>query len=167
MAPGEICILIYLSYILYISKFFIPLQWLHASFMGSSAVFAGQIQTHFTRHAAAAAARLFHLGCVGWMQNLLSGVVNFFFFFLLTPPSLWRCQCEESPPHRLVFPTFSLASFWFVSNFENCKRSISLTWKRLFCWGWVTDTIRWIWKWCVDATHRASHVKTNLLTERF
>lgn len=71
VAPGEICILIYLSYILYISKFFIPLQWLHASFMGSSAVFAGQIQTHFTRYAAAAAAvRLFHLGCVGWMQNL-------------------------------------------------------------------------------------------------
>lgn len=51
--------------------------------MGSSAVFAaGQIQTHFTRHAAAAA-RLFHLGCVGWMKNLLSGVVNFFSFFFL------------------------------------------------------------------------------------
>lgn len=85
MAPGEICILIYLSYILYISKFFIPLQWLHASFMGSSAVFAaGQIQTHFTRHAAAAA-RLFHLGCVGWMKNLLSGVVNFFSFLFFLP----------------------------------------------------------------------------------
>lgn len=39
-APIEICILIYLSYILYISKFFIHLQWHHASFMSSSAVFA-------------------------------------------------------------------------------------------------------------------------------
>lgn len=132
MAPGEICILIYLSYILYISKFFIPLQWLHASFMGSSAVFAaGQIQTHFTRHAAAAA-RLFHLGCVGWMKNLLSGVVNFFssLFFCLTPPSFffWEgelsvsrvatSQARFSPPS-----TFSLApSSGFVLNFfENCK----------------------------------------------
>lgn len=53
--------------------------------MGSSAVFAaGQIQTHFTRHAAAAA-RLFHLGCVGWMKNLLSGVVNFFSFLFFLP----------------------------------------------------------------------------------
>lgn len=60
----------------------------------------GQIQTHFTRHAAA---RLFHLGCVGWMKNLLSSVVN---FFLLTPPSFCRCQCQESPPHRLLFPYF-------------------------------------------------------------
>lgn len=40
VAPSEICIVIYLSYILYISKFFIHLQWHHASFMTSSTVFA-------------------------------------------------------------------------------------------------------------------------------
>lgn len=52
VAPGEICILIYLSYILYISKFFIPLQWPHASFMRCSAVFSGPntftLQLHLT-----------------------------------------------------------------------------------------------------------------------
>lgn len=78
MASGEICILIYLSYILYISKFFIPLQWSHASFMGSSAVFAGPIQTHLT-HQAAAGTQLLHLGCVESMKNVLSGVILFFF----------------------------------------------------------------------------------------
>lgn len=29
-------------------------------------------------------------------------------FSPLTPPSFWRCQCQESPPHRLLFSTFSL-----------------------------------------------------------
>lgn len=106
MAPGEICILIYLSYILYISKFFIPLQWPHASFMDSSAVFAGQIPTHFTCHAAA---RLFHLGCVGWMKNLLSSVVKFSF---LTPPSFRHCQCQESSGLCWTLKIAREASLW-------------------------------------------------------
>lgn len=118
--------------------------------MGSSAVFAaGQIQTHFTRHAAAAA-RLFHLGCVGWMKNLLSGVVNFFssLFFCLTPPSFFFWEGELSvsrvaTSQARFFPpsTFSLApSSGFVLNFfENCKWSISPTWKKLFFFFFVED----------------------------
>lgn len=35
-------------------------------------------------------------------------LVSFKFFFLLTPPRFWRCQCQESPPHRLL-------SFYFLS----------------------------------------------------
>lgn len=156
MAPGEICILIYLSYILYISKFFIPLQWLHASFMRSSVVFAGQIQTHFTRQAAAAA-RLFHLGCVGWMKNWLSGVVKKFFFSPHTTKFFW---CRESPPHRLFFfppPTFSLTLLLLLRvELWKLQEKHPSDLENLFCWGWVTDTIRWIWKWCVNATHGAS-----------
>lgn len=138
MAPGEICILIYLSYILYISKFFIPpLQWLHASFMGSSAVFAGQIQTHFTRHAAAPAP-LLHLGCVERMKNLWSGVVNFFFFpssphttkFLALSVS-GVATSQAAPPTSTSLFSLPL-SLCFVVNFENCKRSISVTWKGCF-----------------------------------
>lgn len=75
--------------------------------------------------------------------------------FLLTPPSFFFgivSVKSRHAPHRLFPPPPSYSLFWFVLNLENCKRSISLTWKRLFCWGWVTDTIRWIWKWCVDAT---------------
>ena len=135
VAPGEICILIYLSYILYITKFFIPLQWPHASFMGSSAVFAGQIQTHFTRHAAAtAAARLFHLGCVEWMKNSLSSVVNFFFFTPHTTKFFFGVVRVKTRHLTGCPPTHFLSSslLWFVLNFENCKRSISLTWKGCF-----------------------------------
>ena len=88
VAPGEICILIYLSYILYISKFFIPLLWPHASFMASSAVFTGQTQTHFTR-LGAAVPHLFHHECVRWMNNS-AAVVNF------SPPRwLWHHLCRS------------------------------------------------------------------------
>lgn len=104
-------------------------------------------------------ARLFHPGCVGSMKNWLSDAVNFYSshhqVFLAPPVSgvaMHLAGCFSFP---FFFPSF----FWFVSAWKNCKRSISLTWKKLFCWGWVTDTIRWIWKWCDDATQEASQDK--------
>lgn len=121
--------------------------------MGSSAVFAGQIQTHFTRHAAAAA-HIFHLECVAWMKNLLSRAVNF-----SSPTSshhqvfLSSCNLTCCSPS---FPFLGSSFFCFVLfcvELWILQKKHLFDLERLFRWGWVTDVIRWIWKY-VDARHR-------------
>lgn len=147
MAPGEICILIYLSYILYISKFFIPLQWLHASFMGSSAVFGGPIQAHFTCHTAAASLPISPWVCRLDEKFIVRCHLIFFFSFTLLVSRVTM---------HLIGWSLLLLICGELSKLH--KKHLSLTWKWLFCCGWVTDIIRWIWKWCVDATQKARQI---------
>lgn len=73
----------------YISKFFIPLQRLHASFMRSTAVFAGLIQPHFTCHTAAAGSPLPPRLCRPDEKFIVS-CFNFLYFYFL------HRQCEKS-----------------------------------------------------------------------
>lgn len=138
--------------------------------MGSSAVFAGQIQTHLTHHAAAATPR-FHLRCVELMKNVSSSVVNFFFFFSPYTTELFFFLASSvsgvatsqgcSSKHSLL-PFFFFFFFCFPVELWKSREKHLPDLERAFCWGWVTDTIRWIWKWYADATHRVSGVKTHL-----
>lgn len=129
MAPSEICILIYLSYILYISKFFIPLRWLHASFMASSAVFAGQIQATFYMWGCSSLAPAvpppWKIDCL----MLLIFTPHTTIFFLFGAVSVLKVATHLASPPT---PQPRLPFFWFVSTFKIAPRSISVTWKRLF-----------------------------------
>ena len=137
--------------------------------------------TFYTSRCSCSCPRLFHLGCVGWMKNLLSGVVNFFFFFffasyhqvsffwwgVVSVKSRHLTGWLFSPPLYFLSHSF----FWFcVELFRKLQvKHLSDLEKTVFIFvedEWLTQLGEY-GNEVLMLTQRASRVETNLFMKRF